>query len=156
MKNGAIRRDSKSEKFSVGRMSLKTRNDENNHCNGQTKINDKRVNDSNIVDEDIETDSYCKGCWHKFTHFLKFEGFNRTTLKLCLVSIAYIVIYIPWFVVKVSILFEPTEKDKLFQKYNYLPVAYLPFAGCAVNPVIYAFVDPKFRSQCRALFHKAH
>ena len=60
----------------------------------------------------------------------------------------------PWFIVQVSRVVGAIseQKDHLLHKYIYQPVEILPFAGCAMNPVIYAFVDPKFRAQCRALF----
>ena len=74
-------------------------------------------------------------------------------------SLAYICIYLPWFVVHVHIglgggTTDPVDPvlNKYVNKYFTQPVRILPFAGSAVNPVIYAFVDPKFRSQCRALF----
>ena len=147
---------STSERISVRRMSLKNNDSnktyENDHANFHPEgINASKTNDKNL-EKQFQKSCSCKGCLHKFTYFFKFEGFNKTTLKLCFVSIAYVVIYIPWFVFQVSVYFEPTEERKIIHKFNYLLFTYFPFAGCAINPVIYAFVDPKFRSQSMALF----
>ena len=155
---------SKSERSSVGSTSMKNngkeKKDGNNHDNKQNfhrkvaSFSNKRSNVSKIKEKglDEQLEKQCFGKCHKSTCFYQFTGFNKTTLKLCFVSIAYVVIYIPWFVFQVSVYFEPTEERKIIHKFNYLLFTYFPFAGCAINPVIYAFVDPKFRSQSMALF----
>ena len=174
IKNGAAQKEykegdsSKSERCSIGSMSVKhndsVKTDGHDHDNKQSchtkvisfpnkgnnadKINEKRL-------ERHQEKHYGKYYWHKFTSFFKFEGFNRTSLKLSFVSIAYIVFYAPWFILQVYALFEPNlvrSSNYDTKKYIIYPISFFPFAGCALNPVIYAFVDPKFRSQCRALF----
>ena len=160
---------SKPNRVSFGRISVKNNNTVNNDekdCEKTQNYNTKRISFPNKrsiarsiteheVDKQLEKRCYGKCCLHKCKHVLKFEGFNRTTLKLSFVSIAYLLIYMPWFVLHVYILLDPISEYSLsvsVNKYLYFPVLYLPFAGCAVNPVIYTFVDPKFRSQVRALF----
>ena len=114
-----------------------------------------RMNDSTTGQKKLhkQLEHRCrKNCLHTFT--FKFQGFNRTSLKLSFVSIAYIVIYIPWFIAQGhSLLGEISEhRTPVLYKYVIQPVYLFPYIGCAINPIIYAFVDPKFRSQCRALF----
>ena len=116
---------------------------------------DKIINGSNTneqeLDKVLEKRFYGK-CLHKFANIFKFEGVNRTTLKLSFVSISYIVIYLPWFVFQINFTLGQVPESYDLYKYIFHPISMLPFAGCAVNPLIYTFVDPKFRSQCKALF----
>ena len=144
---------SKSEKISVRQKRVKNndnvKNDEHNHGN----VQNYHKNNEQELDKQVEN-RFGKCCLHRWTHIFKFEGFNRTTLKLSFVSIAYIVIYMPWFVIQVCMLLGVISQsdDPVLNKYLFQPIKHFPFASCAVNPVIYAFVDPTFRSQCKALF----
>ena len=149
-----------SEKISLRPKSVKNNDnikssDHGNAKKCQTIVNNFPYKINNTIktnEKHIEKRWTC--CLHIFKCPFTFDGFDRTTLKLSFVSIAYIVIYMPWFIFTVSrrVGTISEQKDHLLFKYIYQPVEILPFLGCAINPVIYAFVDPKFRSQCRALF----
>ena len=99
---------------------------------------------------------YARNSYFKnFKYLFRFQEWNRTTLKLFVVSLVFVVTYIPNLA---SIMYINTGDSipqnvnhKAF-KYVYYPLQYLSFFGSAMNPLVYTFVDPKFRAQCKALF----
>ena len=88
---------------------------------------------------------------------LLLDGMHRTTLKLSIIGLVYFVSYTPWYVLHLVFLWHlpSRQANHDLYKYVYYPALSLPFLGCAVNPLIFAFVDPKFRSQCRLLFKRS-
>ena len=85
------------------------------------------------------------------------RAINRTTLKLSIVSILYIFTYVPWLVIHLYM----NNGEKIPQscqhnlyKYVFNPGIQLIYLGSAANPLVYAFVDPKFRSGCKTLFRR--
>ena len=86
---------------------------------------------------------------------MRVKNFNRTTLKLSLVSIVFVITYIPWIAIVIYIQKQgktPQALQHNLFKYVLLPGINLLYLGCAANPQIYTFVDPTFRSQCKSLF----
>ena len=81
-----------------------------------------------------------------------FKGLSRTTLMICVVCFVYILSYLP-----IAILFKynaTTLNDKYpipIVKYLIIPLQHMFYLSCAANPIIYTFVNPGFRSQCRLL-----
>ena len=142
MKNDTPQIDIREEGSNVDGMNVKNNDSVNNDENDQGNAQNYRTKVVNFYNKRLK----------ELRNVCVFQGFNRTTLKLSFVSISYLIIYLPWFFVRVSKSIKPTDIQSDALKYVYLPIFYFPFAGCAVNPVIYAFVDPKFRSQCRDLF----
>ena len=94
-------------------------------------------------------------CSYHFLALFKLEYVRTTTLKLFAVSICYFVNYMPWFLVNAYLNIgddKSRQRNHDLFKYVYFPGRHLIFLGCAMNPLIYTFVDPKFRSQCKSLF----
>ena len=79
----------------------------------------------------------------------------RTTLKVAIVGTVYVLTYVPWAFINTYLLVHklPRAQFQDLFKYVFNPGQYLCYLGCAVNPVIY-FVDPIFRSKCKAIFLK--
>ena len=81
--------------------------------------------------------------------------FNRTTLKVVLVCVVYVITYLPCLVTNLYLRsgnHKPSQSNHEYYKYIFNPSINLIFSGCAVNPFIYTYVDPRFRAHIRALF----
>ena len=107
----------------------------------------------------IESSKENKSCCKRFISMFQIESWNRTTLKLLIVTLVYFFTYTPCFIVTLFISQGESSakpEDHYVFKYVYNPALYLTFLSSAVNPLIYTFVDPKFRTQCRALFIQKH
>ena len=91
----------------------------------------------------------------RFLSSSQIDGLNRTTLKLSIASLVYLISYLPYFTIQFQVTFRGQisrqQNPNLF-KYVLFPSSHMPFLTTAVNPLIYTFVDPKFRAQCRSLF----
>ena len=114
------------------------------------RVSSKRKRRRTRTRTDLELDRGSTGC-----KCCQLEGLNRTTLKLTIVSSVYVLCYMPFFIINSYINSgEHKSRTLLHEEFKYIinPFTYIPFMGCAVNPIIYTFVDPKFRNQCRALF----
>ena len=80
-----------------------------------------------------------------------FKGLSSTTLMLCIVSVLYVISYLPFCIFQLS----RVDVEKLpynVQKYVQRPIYLLFLMGCCTNPVVYTFVNQSFRSKCRSLF----
>ena len=116
-------------------------------------MNIETENKNNTV-KDARGSPYDKSCYKKLMSLVKIESWNRTTLKLFVVSVVYVLSYMPSFIVAIYIRNNRVRRSVQKEEFAYLftPSLYIFFLGSAMNPLIYTFVDPKFRSQCRALF----
>ena len=109
--------------------------------------------EENQRDMDLDLRSCCR----RFVAMLLCENWNRTTLKLFLVSFVYVVTYTPYFAISLYLNFGESMARSVYHdqfKYIYIPGLSLGFFSSAVNPIIYTFVDPKFRSQLYTLFKR--
>ena len=82
-----------------------------------------------------------------------FKGLSRTTIMISLVCLAYVVSYLPFIVILVygqRTLVTSSSAEIL--KFVIHPASSMYYLGSAVNPIIYTFVNPNFRSKCRYLF----
>ena len=93
----------------------------------------------------------------KIKNIVKLKGVNRTKAKLALASFVYVIAYMPFFAIWIYRFL--VRRESIYEgvsvqvyKYVYWPCCHLRFIGCALNPLIYTFVDPKFRSRCYSLF----
>ena len=87
--------------------------------------------------------------------FNKSIGIHRTTLKVAVIGVVYVLTYVPWFSINLYLGSEKTHRAQMHNIFKYVlnPGFNLSYLGCAVNPLVY-FGDPIFRSQCRAIFRK--
>ena len=81
------------------------------------------------------------------------RGLGKTTKMLLLISIIYVVTYLPLLSVMVT---KFTDKRKFIdlsesERYMYFFCVNCIYMGCATNPVIYSFFDASFRTRCRQL-----
>ena len=87
--------------------------------------------------------------------FPQSSGFPKTML-VAIIGSVYVLTYVPWISITIYLTVNKlprTPFQDLF-KYGFNPGLYLFYLGCAVNPVVYTFVDPIFRSKCKAIFQK--
>ena len=97
--------------------------------------------------------------FHKnmFINTSKSIDFQRTTLKVSIIGTVYVVTYVPWLICTLYLMYVKGKSrgplHDLF-KYGLNPGLYLCYLGCAVNPIVYAFVDPIFISKFKSIFRK--
>lgn len=71
----------------------------------------------------------------------------RTAFMLFVVSFLYIVFYLPSIASTYLILFINDSPNNLY-------ISYLYFSNSAINPIIYCFLNPNFRTDLLKLFFK--
>ena len=81
-----------------------------------------------------------------------FKGLSSTTIMISVVSLVYVLSYLPITVMATQ------DTATIYQKFSsqivkYLlePVKNMYYLGCAANPIIYTFVNHSFRAKCRSL-----
>ena len=79
------------------------------------------------------------------------RGMGRTTKVLFIISLIYILTYLPLLVMQcVKAVFPEGFSDLgTFGMALYYLMVNSPYLGCAANPLIYSLCDPNFRSECR-------
>ena len=152
-----------SKSIEYHRLSYVSKSNEMNNEKENTsrKVSSTQKKKFSIVDvksgTNIERGKARGSFYHTFIALLHIETWNRVTLKLFVVSYVYIVSYMPYFIIAARINFYKgdaltLDTPHVAVKYLLKPALYLIFLGPALNPLIYTFIDPKFRAQCEAIF----
>ena len=84
-----------------------------------------------------------------------FKGFSRTTVMISLVSTVYFISYMPTCVTLlagIDVFKTPLPISDSVRRFVLIPLDEMFYLSCAANPIIYTFVNPRFRSKCRLLF----
>ena len=138
-----IRSNSRASETERERSKSKSSVDSKQGMNARQNINSRKKKSAENRKKTQPNDICCVSC-------NQIKGLNRTTLKLSIAALVYIVSYLPYFL---SIFqYISRQNNHGYFKYIILPSRHMPFLSAAVNPLIYTFIDPKFRAQCRALF----
>ena len=81
-----------------------------------------------------------------------FKGLSKTTAMLLIVSVVFVLSYLPLIILQLGNVTDDETQPYNIRKYVIRPAWAMYYVSCCANPMIYTFVNPSFRSKCRALF----